>query len=96
MARKLEDKPPDRGDPARQVLLAYAVDRHRKGEASFSELAQETGLAVEEIMEAMALPAHEAREMFLTNCRTVAKLHDDPEFLRMGEQTAKALWGDVA
>ncbi len=78
------------------MLLDWTLDRHRKGEASFSELAQETSLAVEEIMQAMALPAHEAREMFLTSCRTVAKLHNDPEFLRMGEQTANALWGDVA
>jgi uncharacterized protein (DUF1778 family) len=38
---------------AHQVLLDSAVSRHRQVEASFSELAEETGLAVEEIMEAV-------------------------------------------
>ncbi len=36
---------------AHQILLEWAVGRYGRGEASFSQLAGETGLAVEEIME---------------------------------------------
>ena len=41
-------------DRARHFFLAWAIDRHRSGEGSFSELAMETGLAVEEIMLGMS------------------------------------------
>ena len=36
---------------ARQLLLDWAVSSYQRGEASFSELADETGLSVEEIVE---------------------------------------------
>ena len=79
---------------AHQVLLEWAVNRHRQGEASFSELADETGLAVEEIMEAMGREGtEEALEMFLASCRTVAKMHGDPKFLRLAEEVAKEVFG---
>ncbi|MEK7215321.1 MAG: hypothetical protein AAB289_06990, partial [Chloroflexota bacterium] len=42
-------------EEARRALLTWAVAQHGIGRASFSELAQDTGLAVEEIMGAMRL-----------------------------------------
>jgi uncharacterized protein (DUF1778 family) len=77
---------------ARQVLVEWAVGRYRRGEASFSELAEETGLAVEEIMEALGSRGREdALEMFLASCRTVAEARNNPEFLRLGQEAVKAV-----
>lgn len=77
---------------ARHVLLAWAADRHRRGEASFSELADETGLAVEEIMLAVGSEGkQEALDMFLASCRTVAEARGDPDFLRLGEEAVKVV-----
>lgn len=77
-------------EQARQVLLRWAVDRHRRGEASFSELAGETGLAVEEIMLAMGSPDEgEDLDLFLSSCRTVAEASGNPEFLRLGEEAVE-------
>jgi hypothetical protein len=39
---------------ARRVLLDWAVAEYRRGEQTFGELAEETGLWIEEIMMAMA------------------------------------------
>jgi hypothetical protein len=39
---------------ARRVLLDWAVAEYRRGERTFGELAEETGLWIEEIMAAMA------------------------------------------
>jgi hypothetical protein len=67
---------------ARSILLEDAVRRYREGERSLSELADETGLAVEAIMDAVAAaggvrdnPAglDAATEMFLASSRTAAK-----------------------
>jgi hypothetical protein len=72
---------------ARRILLDWAAQRHREGNASFSELAQETGLAVEEIMVAVgAQDQDRALEAFLASCRTVAELENNPAFLRLGEE----------
>ena len=77
-------------EQARQTLLAWAVNQHRRGEASFSELAAETGLAVEEIMLAMGSQGRqEALEMFLASCGTVAEARANPEFLRLGNEAVK-------
>lgn len=77
-------------EQARHILLAWTVDQHRSGEASFSELAAETGLAVEEIMLAMASQGkQEALEMFLASCRTVAEARGNPEFLRLGKEAVE-------
>ena len=77
-------------EQARQVLLAWAVDRRRRGEASFSELAGETGLAVEEIMLVMGSEGkQEALDMFLASCRTVADASGNPDFLRLGEEAVE-------
>ncbi len=74
-------------EQARQVLVAWAVDRYRHKEASFSELAAETGLAIEEIMLAAGEEnQREALEMFLASCRAVATASNDPDFLLLGEE----------
>lgn len=81
---------------ARQVLLDWAVDRYRRGEASFSELAEDTGLAVEEIMAAMGgRDREQALAMFLASCRTVAELRGNPEFLRLAQESVKSLTGSA-
>ena len=77
---------------ARQILLEWAVDRFRRGEASLSELAQETALAVEDIMDAVGSHGREeALEMFLASCRTVAEMRGNSEFLRVGQEAVKAV-----
>ena len=74
------------------VLLSWSAGRYRQGEASFSELAEETGLAVEEIMESLGdQGTDQALNMFLASCRTVADLNDDPDFLRRGQEAVKAI-----
>ena len=81
-------------ESAREVLLEWAVARQREAEASFSELAGVTGLAVEEIMEAIGdRGKEEALAMFLASCRTIAKHRGNPEFLRMGEEAARTAFG---
>ncbi len=75
---------------AHEVVLQWAVVRHRSGEASFSELAAETGLAVEEIMGAMAEGgAQSTLTAFLASCRTVAEATDNSDFLRRAQQAAR-------
>ena len=77
---------------ARQILLDWASDRYRRGDASFSELAQDTGLAVEEIMGSFGSQGREeAHEMFLASCRTVAETRGNPEFLRLGQEAVQAV-----
>ncbi len=81
-------------ETARRVLLDWAVARHRRGDRSFSELADETGLAVEEIMEAIGRHDREAAlVMFLASCKTVAEAEDNPEFLRLGREAVEAIVG---
>ncbi|MGH2589131.1 MAG: hypothetical protein ACRDJE_29765 [Dehalococcoidia bacterium] len=38
---------------ARRIVLEWAVREHRRGERSYGELAEETGLTIEEIMMGM-------------------------------------------
>ncbi len=77
---------------ARRVLLEWALGRYRAGQRSFSALAEETGLAVEEIMEAAGSRGREdALEMFLASCRTVAQTRGNPDFLRLGQEAAKGV-----
>jgi uncharacterized protein (DUF1778 family) len=84
---------------AREALLEWAVDRHRRGEASFSRLAEETGLALEEIMDAMGKHGQEeALEMFLMSARAAAALQPrqgGDEFLRLAEEVAKEVFGPL-
>jgi predicted transcriptional regulator len=82
---------------ARQVLLAWAVDRHRRGDASFSELAAETGLAVEEIMLAVGSQGEEeGLDLFLASCRTVSEANGNPDFLRLGEEAVQLVRSEHA
>ena len=77
---------------ARAVLLDWAAYRYRREEASLSELAGETRLAIEEIMEAMGSHGKEdALEMFLASCREVAETKGNPEFLRLAQESVKAV-----
>jgi uncharacterized protein (DUF1778 family) len=77
---------------AREVLLAWAATRFRRGEASLSELAEQTGLVVEEIVIALEDHGREiALEQFLASCRAVAETEDNPEFLRLGREVVAAV-----
>lgn len=75
---------------ARKILLEWAIVRYREGAASASELAADSGLAVEEIMAAAGGHGREAAlDMFLASCKTVASKHGNPQFLRLGEAAAR-------
>jgi len=77
-------------ETARRILLKWAATRYRQGERSFSQLAEETGLAVEEIMSAVGNGDREsALAMFLTSCKTVADTEHNPEFLRLAQEAAR-------
>lgn len=79
-------------EKAKEVLLQWAVSRHREGSATFSELAEETGLAIEEIMDAMgAQGQEEALAMFLASCRAIAEADGNPELLRLGQEAVKVV-----
>ncbi|MFI5266079.1 MAG: hypothetical protein ACHQ7M_01745 [Chloroflexota bacterium] len=79
-------------DAARRVLLDWAVSRYRDGEQTFSELAEQTGLEIESIMEAVTEHDGEAGlRMFLASCRSLAAADENPEFLRLAEQAVAAL-----
>ncbi len=81
---------------ARGLLLDWAVARYRRGGASFSELAEETGLAVEEIMEATGQQGQEAAlEMFLASCQTIAQTQNKPEFLSLAQEAAETVRATV-
>ena len=77
---------------ARQVLLEWAVSRYRQGTTSLSELADQTGLAVEEIVAALGDQGREeALAQFLASCRTVAEAQDNPAFLRLAQEAVESL-----
>ncbi|MGH2584219.1 MAG: hypothetical protein ACRDJE_04835 [Dehalococcoidia bacterium] len=89
---------------ARRILLEWAIDRYIEGNHSFGELAEETGMNVEEIMTAMegvgdrdraaALAAMWGRtrddgsDMFLTAAASIARINDDSSFLQHAERVA--------
>lgn len=78
------------GEVAHRTLLSWAVARYRRDEASFAELAEDTGLAIEEIMAAVGSQGQEAAlEMFLASCRTVAETQQNPAFLRMAREAVE-------
>lgn len=71
-----------------------AVSRYRQGGVSFSELAGQTALTVEEIMAALGEQGREeALAQFLVSCRTVAELRQNPEVLRPGEEAVETIGG---
>ena len=77
-------------------LISWAIERHKRGEMSFSELAQETGLAIEEIMAAAGNTPVQELEMFLASCRALAEANSDPEFFRLSEDAIKAAKAEFA
>ncbi len=78
---------------AREILLEWTIAQREQHETTFSELAEETGLAVEEIMTAMGERGQEeAKEMFLASFRTLAELKGDPEILKRAEAAAAKVW----
>lgn len=79
-------------EQARSTLLKWALERHRQGESSFSELAQESGLAVEEIMIAAGDDGREeALRAFLASCRAVADVRGDSGFFHDAEAAVRAV-----
>jgi len=79
-------------ESARHVLIGWAVERYRRGDVTFSELAQETGLDVEEIMAAMGSDERrDALDSFLASCTTVSETLDLPGFLDAAVAAVDAL-----
>lgn len=79
-------------ETARRILLEWAAARYREGGRTFSELAAETGLAVEEVMVAMGSHGREvALEMFLASCKTAAETRGSREFLRLARQAVESV-----
>ena len=72
---------------ASRVLLDWAVERYRTGERTFSELAEETGLNIEQIMDAVTERDGDAGlQMFLDSCKAIARAQHDPQFLELAEK----------
>lgn len=66
--------------------------RYQEGTASASELAEQTGLTVEEIMAARGDQGQEAAlAQFLASCRTVAETQGNQAFLRFAEEAVRTL-----
>ena len=84
-------------ESARRVLVEWAVAEYRRGERSLSELAAETGLAVEEIMMAVGPDDPEqGLAQFLASARVAAEAAGDSEFLRSAERAANVVRDDFA
>src|SRR5687767_6136169 len=84
-------------EAARSVLTEWAARRYRQNGGTFSELAAETGLGVEEIMEHLGGQERgDALEMFLASSRTVAESQRNGRFLRLAEQAVASLRGASA
>lgn len=79
-------------ETAHRILLEWAGAQYRQGLKSFSQLAEETGLAVEEIMTGIGIHGREeAIDAFLASCRTVAETQGNPDFLRVAKEVARTL-----
>lgn len=79
-------------ESARRVLLDWAAAEHEAGRMSFSELAEESRLAVEEIMAAVGGADQDAAlSLFLASCNTIAVTEQNPEFLREAEEAVAAV-----
>jgi hypothetical protein len=77
---------------ARAVLLDWAVRRYQAGEATFGELAEETGLAIEEIMTAMGSEGRdEALDRFLDRIKALARARGNSALLDLAEQAVAAV-----
>jgi hypothetical protein len=79
-------------ESARRLLRDWAVARYRQGDTTFSQLAEESGLGVEEIMAAMEGDGRdEALDAFLASCGTVADSLDLPGFVGAAREAVAAL-----
>lgn len=59
---------------------------------TFSEVATDTGLSIEEIMVAVGRDNQEAAlNAFVASCRTIAASDSNPEFLRLAEEAVETL-----
>jgi hypothetical protein len=76
----------------RELMLAQAVARYRQGNVSFSELAEQTGLGIEEVMRAFGQEGRdEALAQFLAGCRVVAEAEGNPAFLELAQEAVATL-----
>lgn len=74
------------------MLTGWAVARYHQGDTTFSQLAQETGLGIEEIMAAMEGDGREeALDAFLASSETVAASLDLPGFVDSARAAVAAL-----
>ena len=77
---------------ARRVLLGWAMARYREGDTSYSELAEQTGLAVEEIIRAFGEQGRDkALAQFLASCRVVAEAENDAAFFALAHEVVREL-----
>jgi len=78
-------------EAAQHVLLEWAAHQHEQGEASFSELAAETGLALEAIARCISDEKEsEATKMYLTSARRLAEITGDRKFYARAKKAADA------
>ncbi len=69
---------------ARDVLLDWAVRRYHEGDTTYSLLAGETGLSVEEIMYAMGdIGLEEALAAFVARSEAIAAEQENPDLPRL-------------
>jgi hypothetical protein len=72
---------------AQQARLNEAVSMYQQGDATFSELAEKTGVNIEEIMDAVTAQAGESQlREFLDAYRVLAESEGDPDFYRLVEK----------
>lgn len=67
-------------------LLEFAVEKYLTGQASFSELATQTGLSVPIIMDAVAEKSGsdmQCIEALLSAVKTLSEANNDPEFYEL-------------
>lgn len=76
----------------RQVLLDDAAERWLREEATYSELAAETGLWIEEIMQAVARRnGDHAVAASLRDWQALAEEHRQPDLLRLAQAATAAV-----
>jgi predicted transcriptional regulator len=76
----------------RQVLLEDAAERWLREEATYSELAAETGLWIEEIMQAVARRnGDRAVDTSLQDWQALAEEHQQPDLLRLAQAATDAV-----
>lgn len=73
----------------RNVLLDWAVQRYHRGDTTYSQLAEETGLSVVDIMYAMGDEGlSEALQAFLARAEVLAVERENPDLSRLARRIA--------